>query len=228
MPVTSDFNAVDHPKQFKAIPKDLLIRIDQGRKALPFFYYYHSFVPLRAYFWSRLKAAARMFPDDSGEKTVLDFGGGDGVFLLTLSRCFRTVHCLDLSVEYARQVLELCHLPNVVLNQNDACDQEYPDGYFDVIVASDVLEHFVQLTPIIDRLAKWLKPGGSLIVSAPMENSLQRFGRTLLRLVPPKDHYHSASQIECALQNKGFRAAERVLLPCSVFAFQLVAKMYFK
>ena len=71
-----------------------------------------------------------------------------------------------------------------------------PGGSFDTIVAADVLEHIIDLPPLIAEFRRLLKPGGELLVSAPSENRFYEFGRRVFGYTKPDDHYHAASYIE--------------------------------
>lgn len=208
--------------RFITIPPKVLRGIDQGKNRLPFRYYYSHYL-LRNYFWSRLRIVARMLPKGLQKGSVLDLGGGSGVLLPTLSTRFRNVYCVDLSTEYASFIRDHYRLPNIILAQENILVKEYEKHLFDVIIAADVLEHFRDLTPVIEKLVLWLKPGGTLMVSAPLENALQRFGRKILRLVPPADHFYTAVQIEKALCEKGFEGTGRVLLPSRFLAIQSIS-----
>lgn len=46
-------------------------------------------------------------------------------------------------------------------------DQSYPDGFFDVIVLWDVLEHLWDPVEVCRRLLRTLRPGGCLCISTP-------------------------------------------------------------
>jgi SAM-dependent methyltransferase len=43
----------------------------------------------------------------------------------------------------------------------------WDDGYFDVIVLSDVIEHIVNLWPAMTEITRLLKPGGHVVISTP-------------------------------------------------------------
>jgi SAM-dependent methyltransferase len=45
-------------------------------------------------------------------------------------------------------------------------------GGFDTIYCMEVFEHVVDAAPILDRLHRWLAPGGALVISVPIETGL--------------------------------------------------------
>jgi ubiquinone/menaquinone biosynthesis C-methylase UbiE len=51
--------------------------------------------------------------------------------------------------------------------KGDALDLPYADGTFDVVIASEILEHVPEDGRAIDELVRVLKPGGSLAVTVP-------------------------------------------------------------
>ncbi|WP_280264146.1 class I SAM-dependent methyltransferase [Nocardia wallacei] len=51
--------------------------------------------------------------------------------------------------------------------QGDALAMPYEDGEFDVVVASEILEHIPDDDSAIDELVRVLKPGGALAVTVP-------------------------------------------------------------
>lgn len=191
------------------ISAPVLKNIASGSKNIPTMYY-HPFAPIQKLFWLRLAMMTNMMKERSG--VALDFGGGGGVFLPTLSVIFKKVICLDLCVKEAEMVVEMYGLSNVEIVQGDALKIEFDKNCFDVVVAADVLEHFIELQPPIERIHRWLKLNGSLFISGPSENWLYRFGRTFFHIKKPEDHYHSVKDIE-NLVNGYFMVYKKKFLP---------------
>ena len=120
--------------------------------------------------------------------------------------------CLDLVIDEAQKVVNMYRLPNVEIVQGDALKTNFPNNYFDVIVAADVLEHFHELQPPVNVIYQWLKPGGSFFISGPSENWLYRFGRQVFRIKKPEDHYHSVKEIQDIVTNY-FKIYKKIFLP---------------
>jgi 2-polyprenyl-3-methyl-5-hydroxy-6-metoxy-1,4-benzoquinol methylase len=146
-------------------------------------------VLVRELFWRRLDALLGLSrPPDRGR--VLDFGGGNGVLLPTLSRLYRSAVCVDLRTEMAEEVARADALANVEVRAGELSALALPGASFDTIVAADVLEHIVALDALAAEFRRLLVPGGELLVSAPSENRFYELGRRGFGYTKPEDHYH--------------------------------------
>lgn len=98
--------------------------------------------------------------------TALEVGPGDGAFLPELARRFAAVTALDSSpamLELARQRCVAEKLANVELKLADALhDAQAPA---DCVVLNMVLHHFAEPAAAMARLARLVKPGGSLLLT---------------------------------------------------------------
>ena len=54
-------------------------------------------------------------------------------------------------------------------------DMPYAEGFFDVVVCTDVLEHVIDLNLAFDKILRVLKPGGILIVRVPYREELSGY-----------------------------------------------------
>lgn len=150
---------------------------------------------VRELFWRRLDALLGMSKAPTRER-ALDFGGGNGVLTPTLSRLYGELYVVDLRTEMAEEIKGRDSLANVRPSPGDIFELGLPDSSFDTIVAADVLEHIIELPPLVREFLRLLKPGGELLVSAPSENQFYEFGRKVFGYTKPEDHYHPASYIE--------------------------------
>ncbi len=136
----------------------------------------------------------------AGEPAVFDYGGGPGVFSLLCAGRARHVVNLDRSVEMLRAgahghaALSTVVRPFVpggpppgrrpghVHYVAGTLDVLAPsaDGRFDLVLAIAVLEYLDDPAWAVARLARLLKPGGSLLLTVPREQSwLRRVERLL-------------------------------------------------
>ncbi len=92
---------------------------------------------------------------------VLDVGVGLGRVLGPLDSLQR--YGIDISIDYLERARERGF--EVAFSRIE--DMPYEDGYFDAIVACDVLEHVIDLHRCCLQLLRVLRPGGVLIVRVP-------------------------------------------------------------
>jgi len=175
---------------------------------------------VRELFWRRLGALLALSKPPAHDR-ALDFGGGNGVLAPTLSRLYGEVNVVDLRTEMVDELRQRDGLSNVKVLPGDIFGLGLPPDSFDTIVAADVLEHIVDLPPLVREFKRILKPGGELLVSAPSENRFYEFGRRVFGYTKPDDHYHPASYIERTAASELRQAARRYfpfrIAPLAVF-----------
>ncbi len=166
---------------------------------------------VRSVFWQRLYAVLGMAPGRG--RNALDFGTGTGVLLALCSPHFERVVGLDIEIKpVAREIVAGERLRNVSLVEVDGRRTGLRPASFDVAFATDVLEHFRDPSSGLSELHRLLKPGGSLIVSAPTENFLYNFYRMAYGRPKPRDHYHDSNSVFAATE-KFFKPAEEIGIP---------------
>jgi len=94
---------------------------------------------------------------------LLDFGCADGYFLSRLARAQPGIeaHGVDLVAHAAWDAL-----PLISFRAGDI-PLPFPDGYFDAIFSSQVLEHLLNPVLAAAELSRVLKPGGRIWVATP-------------------------------------------------------------
>jgi SAM-dependent methyltransferase len=111
---------------------------------------------------------------------LLDFGAGNGAFLLAAGRRGYTARGVEqgaTSIALARQ--------NSGLEVGSLAEVEQSGDRFDIIHLADVLEHLPQPGTILQRLSRLLAPGGVFFLEGPLEKQ-----RSLV--------YHFASTLKAA------------------------------
>ena len=95
---------------------------------------------------------------------ILEIGCSSGQFLFQLrNHGYQNVVGIDIS-ERAVKVCQEAGLPAKVM---DAQRLDFPDDSFDLITASDVLEHLADEKRALQEWRRVLKPGGRLVVFVP-------------------------------------------------------------
>lgn len=203
------------------IDPEMLREIATGNKAFPSLYC-HPNPLLRHVFWWRLGKIDRLIDRVApAARTCLDFGGGSGVFLPTLSKRFRHVCLLDLNISEAAQVVTRYGLNNVELVEADITSDVPGNREFDIVVAADVLEHFRDLAPPISAVKRMLAPHGYLVTSLPRENWLYVMLRAIFNIEKPADHYYRSAEVERFLEAQGFSSVGRSYMPTDLFTAPL-------
>jgi predicted TPR repeat methyltransferase len=202
---------------FIEIPSSFLAEIADDSNRIPKLYY-ASNPFLRKMFWRRLSTIARLIDKHQPNRgTCLDFGGGSGVLLPTLSARFGSVTLLDLEATQAALVQKHYRLTNVEIVEGDIACAKLGDSHFDAVVAADVLEHFKDLSVPVTALRKCLSSrSGMLFTSLPTETGFYRALRKVFGIKKPWDHYHTAYEVEGYLRSNGFRLITTWCIPFRV------------
>lgn len=90
---------------------------------------------------------------------------------------------------------------------------DLPEATYDLVVAWMVLEHLHDPAFALDKIARWMKPGGRLVASVPESTSPARwlFGKYCYDLSLPTHLYHfSHLTLRVTLANAGWKV-ERVI-----------------
>jgi ubiquinone/menaquinone biosynthesis C-methylase UbiE len=126
----------------------------------------------------------------TSDETVLEVGGGTGVFLLSLTDICSNIYFSDISRETPlfqtpRKLLNLANHSNVDVNYTaaDVTDLPYCSETFDSIFVLDVLEHVPDEQTAISEIARVTAEDGTAIISAPIEVGPPVFIREGYRLI---------------------------------------------
>ncbi len=122
-------------------------------------------------FWQEMELStetlAKKYSNPSDK--VLDVGVGLGRLLDRFEGWDR--YGVDISLAYLaesqKKGIEVCRCM--------VEDLPYQDGFFDLIVSTDVLEHVLDLSAAIRRILAVLKPGGTLVVRVPYREDLASY-----------------------------------------------------
>ena len=98
----------------------------------------------------------------------------------------------------------------------------------DIVIATDVLEHFRDLSTPIEFINKHLVKDGLLIVTLPTENILYELGRVVINKKKPEDHYHKSSAVIDFLQENGYSITHSSYVPKYFIHIPLFSCVAFK
>ena len=176
----SEFNA--YKANFRALIRKVLTESEQGRMDEAGFPAYSHPNPLINWlFWQRLQVVMDYIERDAPYEHVLDFGCGSGVMLPFLCGISARVTAMDIDLLPFERVSRLQPFPaNLTVHDAHAVTlKDLPKASFDIIVATDVLEHVGDLADTLADMKNLLTPGGQVIISGPTENILYKIGRKL-------------------------------------------------
>ena len=105
---------------------------------------------------------------------LLDVGCEAGWITLQLHDRGAHVTAIDLIPEPIEQLKKSKGKRKIKLLVADATKLPFPANCFDIILATEVIEHITQLNKFVSGAAKVLKPGGRLLITFPNENLRQK------------------------------------------------------
>jgi len=157
-------------------------------------------------FWSSIILKIKKYKM-SGK--ALDIGCAFGFLLKRLKNDFTELHGIDISeyaVERAKKEITSAKIQKVNI---DADGLPYPDEYFDLITALDMLEHTKSIEKNLNIIASKIKKGGYLIITVPINDS---WAGKIFRFFD-KDASHisvlSRGEIFKMIENSGFKILEK-------------------
>lgn len=116
-------------------------------------------------------------------KRLLDVGAGIGS-LWDYMPCGVEGYALDVSSVGMAKAMQ--RHPGLTVSVSVAEYIPYPDGYFDVVVAADTIEHTLSPERSLAEIHRVLKAGGVFCASFPVRDSLRKWGlNRLLRCPQP-------------------------------------------
>lgn len=116
---------------------------------------------------------------------LLDIGFGSGIILEVASKQNWDAFGTEVSkpaIDKAKQLgFEVFH--------GELTKAEYPDNYFDVIAASEILEHLHEPQDLLNEVARILRPGGLFWATTPFAKGLSyRLIGTEWSVISPPEH----------------------------------------
>lgn len=98
---------------------------------------------------------------------VLDIGCGEGTTLVELKKSGKAAEAVGIEINEGVIAATRHLLDNVIIGNIENIEINYPDGYFDVIIMADVLEHLVDPWGAVRKIKRYLGKEGILIASIP-------------------------------------------------------------
>jgi len=103
---------------------------------------------------------------------ILDIGAGLGKGMITFNRHGYDAYGIEPSLPFYERAVEKMGIDPNKLKLASVEDCEFEENMFDVIFFTAVLEHLYEPSEIINKIMKWLKPGGLVFIEVPSSNWL--------------------------------------------------------
>jgi len=135
------------------------------------YYYWNYKFPIKYIQRYRFSRILKLLENKRYPK-LLEVGTGSGIFLPELSRHCDKLYACDIhphfeNIEY---LLKQYNINNYELKSQSIEKTDYPDNYFDAIVAVSVLEFVNNLQAAITEIKRILKKDGVFITICPMNS----------------------------------------------------------
>lgn len=96
---------------------------------------------------------------------VLDAGCGEGITLEKLTALFPQAEGVDIDPEN----IAICQQQKLNVAKADLTNLPFEDKSFDSIVFMEVIEHLAAPQPVLNELARVMRPGGRMIIVYPID-----------------------------------------------------------
>jgi 2-polyprenyl-3-methyl-5-hydroxy-6-metoxy-1,4-benzoquinol methylase len=111
---------------------------------------------------------------------VLEVGCGAGSFIKSLND---GTESWGVEQDNTAAALAARHMHKVLMGSYQSVSEQLPDGYFDLIICNDVIEHIEHYDKFLQEIKSKLSNNGALLISVPNV----RFRPNLLELLLRKD-----------------------------------------
>jgi len=115
----------------------------------------------------RHMAVYRYFLGHVRGKKSLEVGFGEGYGSYYLSEEAAELTGVDVSHVLVEHAISKYSRKNLYFIKGDATSIPFPEGTFDVVVSSQVLEHVKDYMKCVREIARVLKPGGTALIATP-------------------------------------------------------------
>jgi ubiquinone/menaquinone biosynthesis C-methylase UbiE len=144
-------------------------------------------------------------------KRIADIGAGEGFYSLRIARAVGPtgrVTAVDVSEKYLEKLrsrIQQDQVTNVDVVVGAVDDPRLPQGTFDAVLIYNAYHEMTTPEPILKAIFMALKPGGRLVMSEPLHDSV----RSATRAEQVKDHEIGPNFVQQELQAAGFEVIEQ-------------------
>ncbi len=164
---------------------------------------YRSYIEEKAIHQRNFKARVAMLQRWKPKGgTLLEIGSAYGLFL-DVAKAHWNVRGVDITAEGVDHTRTVLHLPAQRVEFLDVPEERESQ---DIICLWDTLEHLSRPIAVIEKAARWLKPGGLLVLTTPdIGSRLARWRKTRWRQIHPPSHlfYFPSETLQRAFKKAG-------------------------
>jgi SAM-dependent methyltransferase len=167
-------------------------------------YYHEANLTVPAFIDKRLDEIVAAFAPYRQSKRLLDVGCGAGTILQAARRAGWAAE----GIEVSRPAVEHVRAAGFKAFHGELAAAHYPAGSFDVVTASEVLEHLPDPQPMLVEIARILRPGGLFWGTTPHGRGLsaRALGLKWSTISPPEHlQLFSLGGLRRLLKQSGFR-----------------------
>lgn len=167
-------------------------------------YYRPENLQVPAFVHRRLDEIVAGFSAYRQEGRLLDVGCGAGAIMQAAARAAWVAS----GTEISRTAAEHNRAQGFEVFCGELAAARYPEGHFDVVVTSEVIEHVPDPRVLLAEINRVLRPGGLLWATTPHARGLSAHALGLKwSIISPPEHLHlfSASGLKQLLREVGFR-----------------------
>lgn len=113
-----------------------------------------------------------ILPYFDSSHVVLDIGAGIGFYSDIMKPRVRNIKCLDVNPDNINLLKKKDY---EAILADASCVLPFPDNYFDIVVALEVIEHLKMPEKLISEVSRVLKKKGNILISTPNHYSIEGF-----------------------------------------------------
>ena len=142
---------------------------------------------------------------------IADLGSSDGFYTLRIAKAVAPggkAYAIDIeqkSLDKLRERAQKDAITNVEIILSEAADPKLPAGTLDAVLIRNAYHEFAAYREILKGVMSGLKPGGLLVVSDSISDSV----RDKPREQQVKEHYIAPGIVEAELREAGFEILDR-------------------
>ncbi|GAB7082228.1 class I SAM-dependent methyltransferase [Megalodesulfovibrio paquesii] len=143
---------------------------------------------------------------------ILELGCGDGQLLQSIRAAHPSAELWGADIQLAPHTREQFHAQQIFFKESFAEELEFPDGYFDLIIMTQLIEHLWAPEQVLENTRRILNPAGYMLIETPNTDGYDRaFFKTGAwggYYFPRHLNLFNTTSLTRLLANHGFRVEE--------------------